>query len=69
LAGLAQNVLLGLPTEVAAQVGELGGGPSIDVLGYQRSLHLSDLGDAALLVKNSSFGVDVLVVQRVTCCK
>jgi hypothetical protein len=63
LAGLAQNVLLGLPTEVAAQVGALGGDRSIDVPGYQIAT-LSDLGDAALWVKNSSFGVDALVVQR-----
>ncbi len=63
LAGLAQNVLLGLPTEVAAQVGALGAGRTLDVPGYQIAT-FGDLGDAALWVKNSSFGVDTLIVQR-----
>jgi hypothetical protein len=63
LAGLAQNIVLGLPAEVAAQVGALGVGRTIDVPGYQLAT-LSDLGDAALWVKDSSFGVDTLVVQR-----
>lgn len=63
LVGLAQNVVLGLPAEVAAQVGALGGGRSIDLPGYQIAT-LSDLGDAAMWVRNSSFGVDTLLVQR-----
>lgn len=63
LAGLAQNVVLGLPAEVATQIGGLGAGRTLDLPGYQIAT-FSGLGDAALWVKNSSFGVDALVVQR-----
>jgi hypothetical protein len=63
LAGLARNVVLGLPTEVATQIGGLGAGLTIDLPGYQIATP-GGLGDAALWVKNSSFGVDALVVQR-----
>jgi hypothetical protein len=62
-AGLAQNVVLGLPAEVATQIGGLGAGRTIDLPGYQIATP-TGLGDAALWVKNSSFGVDALVVQR-----
>jgi hypothetical protein len=63
LAGLAQNVVLGLPGEMAAQIGALGLGRSIDLPGYQIAT-LDGLGDAALWVKNVSFGVDALAVQH-----
>lgn len=63
LAGLAQNVVLSLPLEVAAQVGALGAGRSIDLPAYQIAA-LTDVGDLALWVKDSSFGVAALVVQR-----
>jgi hypothetical protein len=59
---LAQNVVLGLPAEVAAQVGGLGAGRTLDLPGYQIAT-LDGLADAALWVRNSSFGVDALVVQ------
>jgi len=63
LAGLAQNVVLGLPESVATQVAGLGAGRTLDLPGYQIATPL-DLGDAALWVKNSSLGVDALVIQR-----
>jgi hypothetical protein len=63
LGGLAQNLVLALPVEIAAQIGALGPGRSLDLPGYQIAT-LSGLGEAALWVKNASFGVDALVVQR-----
>jgi hypothetical protein len=63
LVGLAQNIVLGLPAEVATQIGGLGAGLAIDLPGYQIATP-TGVGDAALWVKNSSFGVDALVVQR-----
>jgi hypothetical protein len=63
LAGLAQNMVLALPAEIAAQVGGLGAGRTLDLPGYQIATP-SGLGDAALWVKDSSFGVDALLVQR-----
>jgi hypothetical protein len=63
MAGLARNIVLGLPSEVAIQIGGLGAGRAIDLPGYQIATP-SGIGDAALWVKNSSFGVDALVVQR-----
>lgn len=63
LVGLAQNVVLGLPAEVATQVGGLGAGRTLDLPGYQIATP-TGVGDAALWVKDSSFGVDALVVQR-----
>src|SRR5207245_456237 len=61
LAGLAQNAVLGLPAEVATQIGGLAAGRTIDLPGYQIATP-TGLGDAALWVKNSSFGVDALAV-------
>jgi hypothetical protein len=63
VAGLAQNVVLGLPDAVSAQIAGLGAGQTLEVPGYQIA-SIGGLGDAALWVKNSSFGVDALVVQR-----
>jgi hypothetical protein len=63
LTGLARNAVLALPEEVASQVGALGAGRAIDLPGYQIAT-LTGLGDAALWVKDSSFGVDALLVQR-----
>jgi hypothetical protein len=63
LAGLARNIVLGLPTELATQVGGLGAGRTLDLPPYQIATP-TGLGDAALWVKDSSFGVDALVVQR-----
>jgi len=65
LLGLAQNVVLGLPEPVAAQIAVLGLDGVLDVPGYQIATP-SGLGDAAVWVKNSSFGVDALVIQRGT---
>jgi hypothetical protein len=56
---------LGLPAEVLALVAGLGPNQSIQIPRYQVST-LNDLGDAALWVKDMSFGVDSLVVQRGT---
>lgn len=63
LAGLAQNVVLGLPGAVAAQIAGLETGGTIDLPGYQIA-SLSGLGDAALWVRDARFGVDALVVQK-----
>ena len=63
LAGLAQNTILALPAEVATQIGGLGAGSTIDLPGYHIAT-LTGLGDAALFVKDSRFGVDALLVQR-----
>jgi hypothetical protein len=63
LAGLAQNVVLGLPPEVSTQIGGLEAGRTLEVPGYQIAT-LSDLGDTALWVRSVSFGVDALAVQR-----
>jgi hypothetical protein len=63
LAGLAQNVVLGLPPEVSTQIGGLDAGRTLDLPGYQIAT-LAGIGDAALWVRNVSFGVDALIVQR-----
>ena len=63
LTGLAQNIVLALPAEVAMQIGALGVGRTIDLPGYQIATP-AGVGDAAVWVKDSSFGVDALVVQR-----
>jgi hypothetical protein len=63
LSGLAQNPVLALPAEIATQIGTLGADRTIDLPGYQIATP-AGLGDAALWVKDSSFGVDALVVQR-----
>jgi hypothetical protein len=63
LAGLAQNIVLGLPTEIAAQIAGLSGGQTIALPGYQIAT-LAGLGDAALWVRDMRLGVDALLVQR-----
>ena len=63
LTGLARNAVIALPAEVATQIGALGADRTIDLPGYQIATP-SGLGDAALWVKDSSFGVDALLVQR-----
>ena len=55
--------MLGLPPELSRQISGLDAGRTLDVPGYQIAT-LSGLGDAALWVKNTSFRVDALIVQR-----
>src|SRR5258708_21016532 len=63
LTGLARNAVIALPEQVASQIGALGAGITIDLPGYQIATP-AGLGDAALWVKDASFGVDALLVQR-----
>ena len=64
LGALAKNIVLGLPDAVAVQIAGMGTGQTLDLPGYQ--IATPDLGDAAVWVKNVSFGVDALLIQRGT---